>query len=60
MKDNLSNYDAFVLMKKDDWLKLTKLAVVVRPRDEASEVECLETLRGHGIIVDRTKNEQIS
>jgi len=49
--------DAFVLMKKEDWLKLAKLAVVVRPRDEASEAECLEMLRGHSIIIDRTKKE---
>ena len=51
--------DAFVLIKDCDWLKLAKLAVVVKPIDNASEKQCLEMLRHHDIIIHMNR-EQIN
>lgn len=51
--------DAFVLLKKEDWLKLASLAVVVKPSDPASYEESLSMLRGHDVIVNTTRLENM-
>jgi len=43
--------DAFVLLKRDDWQKLARVAVVVSCGDVASLAECEHWLRGSDTIV---------
>ncbi len=52
--------DAFLLMKRQDWRKLARLAVVINPQDIASQKEAEYWLKGDGIIVRKVKNVTIS
>lgn len=56
-KQEKQSTDAFVLLTHKDWYKLAELSLVVKPRDEGSELKCLEMLRGHDVIVKRLQKE---
>jgi len=47
----LRKTDAFLLMKHEDWDKLAALALMVVPKDNASQSECEFWLRGHDILM---------
>lgn len=51
--------EAFPLLKKQDWKRLARLAVVVTPADPQSYQRCLEMLHGSDVIVRSfTQNQQ--
>ncbi len=43
--------EAFPLIKREDWHKLAKLAVIVTPDDSVSQQRCLEMLHGSDVII---------